>query len=110
MRKASAGSSRVQDSVTESDDGAESRNWSRRTGSKPIITSDVSPVKITSVGVSVLSCSSVISRRASRSLLMSCSSKTISLASRNILISSQERQPEGKYGENNQRVHDGTSA
>ena len=55
MKNASAASSRVQDSVTESDDGAGSSNWSRRTGSKPTITSVVSPEMITSVGVSVLS-------------------------------------------------------
>src|SRR5579864_8070773 len=67
--RASIGRGCVQDSVTESDDGAESRNWSRRTGSKPIITSCVSPEKMTMVGVSVLACCSIISRRASGSAL-----------------------------------------
>src|SRR5579864_4214988 len=93
QRMRSSWTRRVQDSVTESDDGAGSRNWSRRTGSKPIMTSWDSPEKMTIVGVSVLSCCSIISRRASGSVLMSRSSNAISLASRKIFISWQERQP-----------------
>jgi hypothetical protein len=45
----------AQDSDTESDDGAGSRNWSSRAGSNPLTTSVVSPEKTTSVGVSMLS-------------------------------------------------------
>src|ERR1700680_1568103 len=82
----------VQDSVPESEDGASSRNWSRRTGSKPTMTSSVSPKQITKVGVSLLSYWSVMMRRAFRSV-MSCSSNAMALASRKIFISSQERQP-----------------
>src|ERR1700681_3179508 len=80
----SIGSWGVQISGTESDDGAGSKYWSRRTGSKPIITSSVSPEKITIVGVSALSCCSVISRRASGLATMSRSSNAIPLASRKI--------------------------
>src|SRR5260370_9576277 len=93
MRTASGRMRGIQESVTESDDGAGSRNWSRRTGSNPTMTSVVSPEKITNVGVSLLSYSSVIARRASRSALVSRPSYSISLSSRNIFISSQERQP-----------------
>ncbi len=79
MRQISTGVAGVQDSVTESEDGAESSNWSKRTGSKPTITSCSSPEKITRVGVSALPCCSIISRRASMSVLMSRSSNAICL-------------------------------
>jgi len=51
MRRGSIGFKWIQDSCTESDDGAGSRNWSSRTGSKPMITSLFSPENTTSVGV-----------------------------------------------------------
>ena len=54
----------VQGFVTESDDGAVSRSWSRRTGSNPVMTS----ASMTIVGVSLLRYFSDIARRASRSV------------------------------------------
>src|SRR5436190_22677388 len=82
MIDASAGTLRVQDSVTESEDGVGSSNWSRRSGSKPTTTSTVSPLTSTTVGVSWLSYCSTMMRRASTLTLTSISSKATSLASR----------------------------
>ena len=80
-------------SVTASDHGAELRNWSRSSGSKPTMTSSESPTTRTSVGVSLLPCCS------SHDVAGFEVDADIALFERDLLgleedfISSQEKQP-----------------